>query len=62
MLLSLLGFPTASSIAKAILEEAVHVVTSLLADGVQDLLDTLFGFINSTTDPVFSSPWWARTR
>ena len=53
-----LGLPSASSIAKAILEEAVRVVTSLLATGVQDLLDALFGFINSTTDPVFTSPWW----
>lgn len=58
VMLAFLGIPSASSIAKAIFDTAISAALRLLADGVRSLLDALFSFIATTTEPVFTSGWW----
>ncbi|HTW99455.1 MAG TPA: hypothetical protein VMD59_11790, partial [Acidimicrobiales bacterium] len=57
-MLALLGIPSASQIAKDLVNDLIGVIASLLASGVSDLLKAILGFIGATTDPSFTSRWW----
>ncbi len=58
-MLAFLGIPSPAALAEDLVKDAVSLVSSLVASAAVRLVEALVDGINATTDPVFSSGWFA---